>query len=286
VARMTVYKTGADLANIANEAGLIAIRDGRMKISQSDLIQAIQRVMFGMSYAGTMLSEELLKTAYHEAGHAIVCYFRNRKDRIQVLTIVPSGYALGYMWPIKKEDYKHVTKEEYMVRMEVSLGGYVAEEMFTNTTTHGPCTDLSHVSENARRMIREWGMGSFKFNVDDAFNGQGAHSSPETSREIELEIKGLVDQCLNSVRELLSAHKANLKRVAEALVEKETLYFRDIARILEPDRSELDIERESLILAEKKLVGKVPVINLEAIKGLSGPEKEPDKNSDKENPDI
>jgi len=277
IARMTVYQAGADLANVANEAGLIAIRDGRMKIKQEDLIQAIQRVLFGVSYAGHMLSDELLKTAYHEAGHAIVCYFRNHKDRIQVLTIVPSGEALGYMWPIKKEDYNHVSKDEYMVRMEVALGGYVAEEMFMKTTSHGPCSDLANVADNARRMIREWGMGSFKFNVDlaytEVFSWHKFDTSPETAREIELEIKELVDECLNNVRELLAAHKDKMKKLAEALIEKETLYFRDIAKILEPERSEIEIEREMLVLAEKKLVGKVPVINMEAISGLSGPSK-------------
>jgi hypothetical protein len=182
------------------------------------------------------------------------------------------------MWPVAKEDYRQISKEELMVRMEVSLGGYVAEEIFTNTTTSGPCSDLQHVSENARRMIREFGMGSFKFNVDTAFGGRYSRTSPETEREIEMEIKGLVDQCLNNVRELLAAHKEGLRKLAEALVEKETLFFRDIAKILEPERSDIDIEREMLILAEKKLVGKTTVVNLEAIKGLSDSEKGRKKN--------
>ncbi len=284
VARMTVYKAGADLANIANEAGLIAVRDGRPKVRQADLIQAIQRVEFGMSYAGNILSKELIETAYHEAGHAIVSYFCNQKDRIQVLTIVPSGYALGYMWPVMKEDYMHITKEEYMVRMEVSLGGYVAEEMFCNTTSSGPCSDLNHVASVARRMIREWGMGSFKFNVDRAYtevySDHKFDVSSETAREIELEIKKLVNDCLESVRGLLQAHKEKLKNLAEALLEKETLYFRDIAKILEPHRSEIDIEKEMLVLAEKRLVGKTITVNLDAIKGLGGPDKKNGK-SDK-----
>ncbi len=277
IARMTVYEAGADLANIANEAGLIAIRNGRFKISQSDIIQAIQRVMFGVSYAGNILSDELLKTAYHEAGHAIICYFRNEKDRIQVLTIVPAGSAAGYMWPVKKEDYHHTTKEEYMVRMEVGLGGYVAEEMFIGSTSAGPCSDLHTVATYARSMIREWGMGSFKFNVDKAYSEvydfYKFDISSDTAREIELEIKALVDQCLNNVRGLLSQHKDKMKNLAEALIEKETLNFRDIARILEPHRSEMEIERDLLVMAEKRLVGKVPVINLEAIKGLAVPDQ-------------
>ncbi len=128
----------------------------------------------------------------------------------------------------------------------------------------------------ARSMIREWGMGSFKFNVDEAYTEQQRFGfdrfrldiSSETAREIELEIKALVDECMSNVRQLLSQHKDGMKNLAEALVEKETLSFRDIARILEPKRSEIEIERDLLVLAEKKLVGKVPVINLNAIKGL------------------
>ncbi len=274
IARMTVYKSGADLANIVNEAGLIAIRDGRTKVSQPDLIQAIQRVSFGMSYSGNILRDELLHTAYHEAGHAIVSYFRNQKDRIQVLTIVPSGQALGYLWSVKKEDYFTKTKEEYMSDMEVSLGGYVAEEIHSNSTSSGPCSDLHNVASIARRMVREWGMGSFKFNVEEAFGGEHSRTSSETERQIEMEIKGIVDQCLNNVRELLLAHKDRLTNLAEALMEKETLYFRDVAKILEPQRSEIEIEREMLVLAEKKLVGKVVTVNLDAIKGLGDHSKD------------
>jgi hypothetical protein len=103
---------------------------------------------------------------------------------------------------------------------------------------------------------------------------------------VEMEIKALVDECLESTRKILKEHKDGLDRVATALIEKETLFFRDIAKLLEPHRSEIDIERESLILAEKKLVGKTIEINLDAIKGLSGPEKEPEKINNKENPDL
>ena len=156
VARMTVFMAGADLANIVNESGLIAIRDGRMKIIQHDLIQAIQRVRFGMSYSGNILTDELLHTARHEAGHAIICYFLNQKERIQVLTVVPTGRALGYLWAEPKEDYHTKTKEEYMVDMKVSLGGYVAEEMYQSSVTSGPYSDLQHVASTARRMIRQF----------------------------------------------------------------------------------------------------------------------------------
>lgn len=277
IARMTVMKAGAQLANVVNEAGLIAIRDGRTAVSQKDLIQAIQRVLFGISFSGKVLADELLHIAYHEAGHAIVSYFRNKKELIQVLTIVPSGYALGYLWSVDKEDYHRKSKEEYLTEMEVSLGGYAAEELLTESVSSGPSADLQNVAGVARSMIRHWGMGSFKFNVDVAYEGGGCSDvygpSDVTSREIETEIKNVVDGCLNNVRQLLRTNREKLDRLAYELVEKETLSFREVAKILEPERSEVDIEREALELAEKRLIGKEIQLNLEAIRALPSPDK-------------
>ena len=125
---------------------MIAIRDGRTTISQADLIQAIQRVLFGIAFSGQLLADELLHVSYHEAGHALVSYYRNKKELIQVLTIVPSGFARGYLWSVGKEDYHRISKEEYLTQMEVSLGGYAAEELLTESVSSGPVSDLQHVS--------------------------------------------------------------------------------------------------------------------------------------------
>jgi ATP-dependent metalloprotease FtsH len=273
IARMTVFSSGADLANVVNEAGLMAIRDGRIKVSQPDLIAAIQRVQFGMPYHRHILVSELMATAYHEAGHTMVCYYRDRRELIQVVTIVPTGKALGYMWPVSKEDYVQKNKQEYLVDIEVSLGGYAAEKLYMETTTSGVSSDLTNVSRIASAMIRDWGMGDFKFNTDLAYgysDYQPTKPSEQTQREIELQIRQIIDGCLDSVEQLLRARRAQLDQLAHALVEKETLYFKDIVAILEPQRSLSDIEREMLQLAERKLVGKPPVINLEAIAGPSG----------------
>jgi ATP-dependent metalloprotease FtsH len=282
LARMTVFMAGADLANIVNEAGLVAIRSGRLEIIFTDLIEAVQRVRFGMSYSQNVITEELMATAYHEAGHAIVSYYRNRKDRIQVLTIVPTAGALGYLWRVKKDDYNTKSKLEYMVDMEVSLGGYAAEELYSESTSSGPSSDLHNIASIAKRMVREWGMGSFKFNTNSAFaygfrypgsEYSDVPPSPETAREIELEIKKLVDDCLDNVRKLLVTHRKQLDQVAYALVDKETLYFKDIVNILEPEKTEEDIDREIRELAERRLVGKIPLLNLEAIRNLPSPDR-------------
>lgn len=278
IARMTIWNSGADLANVVNEAGLIAIREGHNAIMQNDLFEAVQRVSFGMKYSRHILVEELLATAYHEAGHTMVCYYRNRREQIQVVTVVPRGPALGYMWGVDKEDYVQMNKHAYLVDIEVSLGGYAAENLYMETTTSGVSSDLDNVGRIARNMVRHWGMGSFKFNVDKAYTedgyGLGKYSglgmSPDTAREVEIEIKKITDTCLGNVESLLRSKRAQLDRLAHALVEKEVLYFKDIATILEPERSIDDIEKEAAKLAERKLVGKPPIINLEGIGTLTG----------------
>jgi len=274
IARMTVFDSGANLANIVNEAGLIAIRNGRLSITQIDMIQAIQRVHFGMHRSQNIVLNDLWKTAYHEAGHAIVSYYRNMLVRIQVVTIIPSGHALGYMWSVAKDDYMHHVKNkmELLSDIEVSLGGYVAEHIIRDTNAQGVSSDLEHVARTASAMVRDWGMGPYKFNTDVAFGDdhRDRSASPETQREIEMEIKKIVDNCLDNVEKLLRSKRTELDKMAAALMEKETLYFRDIVAILDPDKTDEEVNREIETLSERKLVGKKPVIDLDFIAGLSG----------------
>lgn len=265
IARMTVFKSGADLQNIINEAGLAAIRNGRTSITQVDLISSIQRVSFGVSYSREILLDELKSVAWHEAGHALVAYFRNKRDRIQVVTIVPSGFALGYVWYVGKEDRRSKNEQELLVDIEISLGSYVSERMYMDTSTWGVSEDMRQAARTASSMVRDWAMGDFKFSTPAAFGNQ---ASPETEREIEMQVKGIIDKCLKNVEDLLRSHRPQLERLANELVEKETLYYPDLVAILEPERSVADVQREMDALAERKRVGKPPVINLEAISGL------------------
>lgn len=279
IARMTVFDSGADLENVVNEAGLNAIREGRTTIKPEDIFQAIQRVNFGISRSQKIMVDELWSTAYHEAGHAIVTYFRNKKEFVQVITIVPTGRALGYMWPIKKDDPFHhsPTKQELMTRIEISLGGYVAESLYMDTTTAGVSGDLQNVGNVASDMIRHYGMGSFAFNTDRAYgeriagNGERyGNTSSEMEGQIEREIKKVVDECLETTRNLIKDKRKELDLIAHALVEKETLYYRDLVAILEPHRSAEEVDREIATLAERKQVGKMPVINMDMLPGLAG----------------
>lgn len=271
VARMTVLSSGAELANIVNESGLIAIRNGRLKIQHSDMVQAIQRVRFGLNRSQQITLRDLRETAYHEAGHALVSYFRNELERIQVVTIIPTGKALGYTWYVSKDDKFHHSpnREEILISIEILLGGYVAEKLMLNTSTAGTSQDLKEVARLASSMVREFGMGSFKFNTENA----GGETSYETKREIELEIKNIVDSCVSSVEKLIGSKKAELEKMAESLIEKETLYYADIVAILEPSKTAKDLELEFQALSERKLVGVRPVINMDFMAGLSGLKK-------------
>ncbi|MBU6453874.1 MAG: AAA family ATPase [Cyanobacteria bacterium REEB67] len=280
IARMTVMDSGADLANIVNEAGLMAIRKGSLTITHKDLVNAIQRVHFGLSRSGNIGLEELWETAYHEAGHTIVAYVRNQRARIQVVTIVPTGGALGYMWPVDKEDrfQRAQNKQDLLIDIEVSLGGFAAENIYKQTTTNGVSSDLQRVASVARQMVKSWGMGSFAFNTEVAYGGYISPSSGSrtgfastgTEAQIESEIKKIVDDSLENVRKLLLSKRAELDKIATALVEKETLYYKDLVAILEPHRTEDEINKEIASMSERKLVGTPPVVNLDFMPGLAG----------------
>ena len=278
IARMTVWKSGAELNAIVNEAGLIAIRNGREAINTIDLIQAIQRQSFGMSFSRQVLLEELRATAIHEAGHALVAYFRQKRERIQVVTVVPSGGALGYMWAVDKEERHDKFKNDYLVDIEISLGGLVAERLFFGENSGGVSQDLINVGNLARNMITDFGMGDATFNIDVGYSNlafvQGGRveiqPSDQSMREIEVQIKAIVDQCKVNVEKLLSTKKTELEALANALVDKETLYYMDVVNILEPARTDSDIENEIAELSERKLVGKSAQLSLHGFLGIGG----------------
>ena len=251
---------------------MIAVRNGRLTLNQVDIIQAIQRVHFGMHRSQNIVLEDLWATAYHEAGHTIISYLRDRLARIQVVTIIPSGYALGYMWSVDKDDYFHhsPSRTELVNDIEVSLGGLVAERLHTGENTAGVSSDLRNVARIARAMVRQYGMGSFQFNTSRGFGRErNDRASGETERQIEVEIMNIVSDSMKTVEDLLKSKRKELDQMATALVEKETLYFKDIVAILEPSKTDREIEDEIKKLSDRKLVGKKPVIDFDFVSGLA-----------------
>jgi len=265
LARITVFSSPATLAKIVNEAGLMAIRDGRTEIKQVDLFCAFERVAAGMAFNRNVIIKELWETAYHEAGHAMVAYYRHKRSRVQVVSVVPRGHTLGITWFPDKDDYHSRNREEMLSEIEVALGSYVAEKLYMDTTTQGVYGDLQGAGQIARTMVKDLGMGKFKFSIEAAY---GDRISSETAREVDLEIKAIIDSCLANVEQLLLAKRKELDEFAKALVENETLYFKDIVKILEPHRNEESVDKEIKELAERKKVGKAPRFSLDVIDGL------------------
>ncbi|MCC6977552.1 MAG: AAA family ATPase [Candidatus Melainabacteria bacterium] len=265
LARITVFSSPATLAKIVNEAGLMAIRDGRTEIKQVDLFSAFERVAAGMAFNRNVIIKELWETAYHEAGHAMVAYYRHKRSRVQVVSVVPRGHTLGITWFPDKDDYHSRNREEMLSEIEVALGSYVAEKLYMDTTTQGVYGDLQGAGQIARTMVKDLGMGKFKFSIEAAY---GERISSETAREVDLEIKAIIDSCLANVEQLLLAKRKELDEFAKALVENETLYFKDIVKILEPHRNEESVDKEIKELAERKKVGKAPRFSLDVIDGL------------------
>lgn len=217
IARSTIEMSGADLAQIVNEASLLAVRDQRAAVSQQDLLRAIQRKALGIEYNKTITPAELRATAYHEAGHAIAAAVFTPEEIVQKVSIIPTGRALGYTWHVATDEQHAVTKDQALARIKVAYGGYCAESLVLGTTTSGVSGDLKTIGHLAHQMVWQWGMGPVRFGVDPET------VSPGTRQELESAERQLTDACHDEVLALLKAKRSLLDRVAEALLARETL---------------------------------------------------------------
>jgi len=219
--------TGADLANVINEAALLAARRGEKTIGQLELEEGIMRVIAGPEKKSRLFSEKERKiTAYHEMGHALVGYYLEGTDEVHKISIVSRGQALGYTFNTPTEDRYMHTREEFVDLMKVFLAGRAAEEIVFGRITNGAANDLERVTEIARSMVFEYGMSDVA--PSRTMRADNYALSEETKRLRDSAQAGLTDHAYEESKRLLSKHRAALDRVASALLEKETL-----------DRSEL-----------------------------------------------
>jgi len=244
LARGTPGFTGADLENLANEAALFAARRGSDVVTMPDFEQAKDKVLMGTERRSLILSErERLNTAYHEAGHTLVAKCIPGADPIHKVTIIPRGRALGLTQQLPLDE-RHTYPKEYLVdTLTVLLGGRAAEELIFQHFTTGAGNDLERATDLARKMVCNWGMsdelGPVTFGKRDEhiFLGreisQGKDFSEETARIIDHAIKNLVLSAYNQARDLLTAHRAQLQALAQALLDTETLDSNEIDRILD-----------------------------------------------------
>ena len=245
IARGTPGFSGADLANIVNEAALLAARSGKRMVSMIDFEAAKDKVMMGAERRSMVMTEDEKKlTAFHEAGHALVGHFSPASDPIHKATIIPRGRALGMVMRLPEGDRISVSREKLEADIAVAMGGRVAEELIFghDKVTAGASSDIEQATKIARHMVTHWGMSdklgpiSYGENQQEVFLGhsvtQTKNVSEETAQLIDAEIRQLVDTGYEKARSLISDHIDRLDDLANALLEHETLTGDEISAIL------------------------------------------------------
>src|SRR5687768_11230771 len=241
LAKATPGFSGADLAAIINEAALHATLAGKEHIEQDDLEESRDKVRFGRANKSKVMDEkEKAATAYHEAGHAVVQHLEKEADPIHKVTIIPRGRALGSTMSLPEKDRHNYSRKWCIAYLKTLFGGRIAEEMFTGDINTGASMDIRQATGVARRMIAEWGMNDkigFVFYGEDENNpNQGLVTqkeySDETAREIDAEVKKLIDALYEEVHKMLTANRDRVEAVAKALIQHETLDGGDIDRIM------------------------------------------------------
>jgi len=235
LAQATAGFSGADLANVLNEAALLAARRGAQEISQADLENAVEKVVAGPERKSRRLTEQQKRrVAYHELGHALVAAYSPDADPVRKITIIPHGHAaLGYTLQVPTEDQFLLSQAELLTRMRGMLGGRASEELEYGDFTTGAQNDLQHATALARQMVCLYGM-SKKVGMATCVQPAPAYlpgqplqmqrdCSEQTAREIDEEVNKLLNDCYGEAKELLSAHRADLQRVVAELLKRETL---------------------------------------------------------------
>jgi cell division protease FtsH len=230
IARQTAGLTGADLANICNEAAIFAGRKELQYIRQLDFDASMERVLVGLQQRRVLTEKEKRILAYHEGGHAVMSHLMGGAVPLQKVTIISRGDALGYAWYIPNEDRYMQTKEELVDVMKIALGGRAAEQVVFGRVTTGAANDLEKVTEIARAMVFEYGMSEEV--TSRTMRADNYSLSEETKRLRDSEQAHLTDGAFGEAVRLLTRHRAALDRMALALLEKETLVREEVEALL------------------------------------------------------
>ncbi len=246
IARGTPGFSGADLANLVNEAALFAARENKRTVTMEEFEQAKDKIMMGAERRSMVMNEkEKLNTAYHEAGHAIVGYVVPDHDPVHKVTIIPRGRALGVTMYLPEEDKYSISKEKLESNISSLYGGRLAEEMTLGPegVTTGASNDIERATEIARNMVTKWGLsdnlGPLTYSEDEGevFLGrsvtQQKQVSPQTAQAIDAEVRNIIDRNYNRAKEILKKHKKQLKAMADALMKYETIDRKQIINIME-----------------------------------------------------
>ena len=262
IARTTVGFTGADLSNLLNEAALLAARKGKHLIGMNDIEESMIKVIVGTSKKSRIFTDEEKKnTAYHEAGHAIVTYFRAKDDPVHQISIIPSGRALGYTLNLPKRDRNQITKTELEGSIAVCLGGRIAEKIIFGDITTGASEDIQRATSKARMMVMKYGMSDElgpilygnESTSDEVFLGRDFNNtktySEQTAALIDAEIKKIISAAYADAEQILRDNIEKLHFIADYLIKNEVMEEEQFRLVME---GEPTVEELEAMVAEKK----------------------------------
>lgn len=246
VAERTPGFSGADLANLLNEASILAVRKELKEVTEAEILPSIEKVLLGPERKSRVITPHDKKvTAYHEAGHAIVGHLLEHSDPVRKVSIISRGSAGGYTLKMPSEDKHYPTFAQFRDDLAMSMGGYVAEKMIfgDDMISTGPSSDLRNATKLARNMVMQYGMskklGARTFGEHDEmiFLGREIHEerdySDKTAEEIDQEIKALISEAETRAREVLTTNRPKMEKMVAVLMEKETIEEREIKEIIE-----------------------------------------------------
>ena len=249
VAKRTPYFTGADLENVMNEAAILTARKGKSEIHMQEILEAINRVTVGPEKKSSVVTEKDKKlVAYHEFGHALVAQLLLHCNPVHEVSIIPRGQAGGYTMTLPTEETKYVTKSYLLDDIAMALGGRAAEEVMLGEISTGAYSDLKHATSNARRMVREYGMsekiGSVFYGDSDQevflgrdFGHQKSYSE-KVAADIDEEVRGILDNAMETALSLIRSHKDKMEALAEQLIIKEKLTAEEFEQIMDGKQPE------------------------------------------------
>ena len=244
LARRTPGFTGADLANLVNEAALLTARRNKHQIGMTELEEAIERVMAGPERKSHIMSDEERRlTAYHEGGHTLVGMMLEHADPVHKVTIIPRGRAGGYTLMLPKEDRSYATRSELLDRLKVAMGGRVAEEVVLKEISTGASQDIKQASQIVRSMVMQYGMsdvlGPVAYGEDanhQVFLGRDLNNqrnySEEVASEIDKEVRRIMEDAYEACRQIITENRDKLELIANALLERETLTAAELEELM------------------------------------------------------
>lgn len=249
----TVGMTGADIRNLVNEAALWATRHNKNCVSMEDFEHARDKILMGPKREEVLLGQEKEKTAYHEAGHALIAWTTRGNDRVHKVTVIPRGRALGVTQTLPGEDRMNITESELSDRLAFLLGGRAAEKLTYDEFSAGASNDLERATSLARRMVTQWGMSprlgpvSYKLSDDDPFLGREIHQqrqfSEHTLQIIDEEVANILLRSEEKAQEILTAHRDKLERLCQELVSREELSEQEITELIGPSVHQIQEEK-------------------------------------------